>query len=166
MQFVPLMEEQLVLVASPEIQEQMRTRGAEVLKDSWLIGYGGRCLYQAMAEDVWKRLGLGECKKLEYASMDMIKQSAAFGLGAALVPESAVRTELADGTLAQLAMESSLAVAHGLIQLRGKQLTGAAQALREAIEHHFISSQTTARMPAHKTVPNNSPNAMPRAAER
>jgi DNA-binding transcriptional LysR family regulator len=130
--FTPLIEEELVFIAAPELVTEIEQEGLH--PDRRLIGFGSRCIYQSMAyEAVRQQWGGQAYKSLEYASMEMMKQTVMLGLGIALVPKQAVQWELQAGRLAVLQLKERLFVTHGLIAWKGMKPTAAAKALKQTI---------------------------------
>jgi DNA-binding transcriptional LysR family regulator len=98
-----------------------------------VIGFGNRCIYQTMAHKVLQEWGIKRYQSLEYASLEMIKQTVINGMGIALVPKIAVTHEVQIGKLALLHVNKKVMVSHGMIALRGKEQTASVNALRQTI---------------------------------
>jgi DNA-binding transcriptional LysR family regulator len=135
-EFLPLVEEELVFIAAPELSAQMENGGFG--QDRRLIGFGSRCIYQSIARDVLMReWGIPQYKSLEYASLEMMKQTVMNGLGVALVPKVAVEQELQAGRLDLLKLKDKVFVTHGLITWKDKEHTSAVKALKQTVLDKF-----------------------------
>ncbi|MCR8634545.1 LysR family transcriptional regulator [Paenibacillus radicis (ex Xue et al. 2023)] len=134
--FHPLVEEELIFIAAPALS--MRVRDAGLPADRKVIGFGSRCIYQSIAhEAMMQEWDVHPYKSLEYASLEMIKQTVMSGQGIALVPKIAVQSELQSGRLDRVTMKNNIFVTHGIISWKDKVETAAAKALKQTIIDRF-----------------------------
>jgi DNA-binding transcriptional LysR family regulator len=133
--FHPLLEEELVFIATPSLAKQF-LNSANKLEER-VIGFGNRCIYQSMAYEVLEELGIQKYSSLEYASLEMIKQTVMNGMGIALVPRINVESELQANKLTLLPIQKKVAVTHGMIELKGRESTAAIRAVKQSFIQHF-----------------------------
>jgi DNA-binding transcriptional LysR family regulator len=134
--FHPLLEEELVFIATPSLAKQFHSTEHD-LKER-VISFGSRCIYQSMAHELLQELGIQRYSSLEYASLEMIKQTVMNGLGIALVPRINVELEVQAGKLTLLPLQKKVTVTHGLIELKGREPTAAIRALKQSIVERFM----------------------------
>ncbi|TNJ62278.1 LysR family transcriptional regulator [Paenibacillus hemerocallicola] len=137
--FYPLQEERLLVVASPDIVRVYEQEGWEGLREARVIGFGSRCVYQTCADELLSAQGLKGNDVLEFASLEMIKQTVRSGLGIALLPEIGVKAEVEAGGLGILPTEPVL-LTHGLVARSGRELTSASGRLRDSLTGYFGGS--------------------------
>ncbi|MFD0698215.1 LysR family transcriptional regulator [Paenibacillus sp. GCM10027628] len=137
LEFIPLLEDVLVWVGSPGLVRTMDEEGWGAAASTKVIGFGGRCIYQTMAGQQLTGKGISAFTSLEFDSSEMIKQTVICGMGLALLPLTAVEKELRAGKLAQLASEKPIPVEHGLIHVKGKELSAPVRACKERIISFF-----------------------------
>lgn len=130
MEFEPVARDELVWVASSERAERLQAEGWEAAMDTRLIGFGSRCMYTAEAELLLSPAAARTMGRVEFASLDMIKQAVRCGWGIAFLPRSGVKRELAAGTLKECAALGSREFAHGLVHLKQRTLRRSADLLR------------------------------------
>jgi DNA-binding transcriptional LysR family regulator len=139
--FHPLIREELVFIAAPVLSLKMDDVGNR--GDVKVISFGGRCIYRTIAhETLQQQWGLDQYESLEYASLEMIKQTVIQGIGIALVPKIAVEQELLLGKLVYLQLKERIHVTHGVIALKGMHLNAAVKALKETIQNLFRENET------------------------
>ncbi|MDF2660734.1 MAG: LysR family transcriptional regulator [Paenibacillus sp.] len=134
--FYPLQEERLVVVASPELGDLYDAAGWEGLSGARVVGFGSRCVYQTAAGELFSAKGLMAKDALEFASLEMIKQTVSCGLGVALLPEIGVLEEVRTGVLRVLPAEP-VVLTHGLIERSGREPNAAARRLRQSLLEFF-----------------------------
>lgn len=98
-----LREEPLLLISSPNhpLATSERVRPNDLNGESILVTETG-CSYRQMFERTLTTFGCVPSIKLEFASVEAIKQCVIAGLGVSLLPEVAVRKEIDSGQLAAL----------------------------------------------------------------
>lgn len=135
--FEPLVRSELVWVAGPELAAATGREGWAALARQRIIGFGSRCMYTGAAEELLRHNNTACWGRIEYDSMEMIKQAVASGLGAALVPRCHIAQELAAGTLQECTALGSRPITFGLLRLKRRQLSRAAELLRAGIHNRF-----------------------------
>ncbi|NOU97053.1 LysR family transcriptional regulator [Paenibacillus sp. LMG 31456] len=134
--FHPLIAEELIFIAAPALSGQLGAVGLS--EERRVIGFGSRCIYQSLAhEAMMQEWGTQPYKSLEYASLEMIKQTVMSGQGIALVPKIAVEAELQSGRLVRVQMKNPIFVTHGIIAWKDKEETAATKALKQTILNRF-----------------------------
>ncbi len=135
--FTPLLEEKLMLVCSPALRERIERQGWGSLSDTAFISFGEQCIYHAYGRDVMQAAKVVLGDQLSFSSVELIKQTVSCGIGIAFVPESNVRTEIADGTLLPLPYDRQLTMTHGVITRKGREPNSAAQAFLQQLTDYF-----------------------------
>jgi len=133
--FELLVEEALVCVAAPPLAERVARGGWTAAEDEPVLTFGSRCVYTTMAGQVLAAAGT-QPPYAEFASVEMIRQTVAAGLGLAFLPESAVRSQLADGSLGSIPLERPILLQHGVITHRERGLGRAGRLFHE----HLLST--------------------------
>jgi LysR family transcriptional regulator, cell division regulator len=136
-EFIPLVEEKLVFIASKVLLEKIHQMGWKELEKQRVIGFGRRCIYQTCASEVLQPVGISNQEIAEFSSVEMIKQTVRSGLGIALVPEIAVKKELQTGELMILPLPTPESMQHGLIFRKGREISAAARVFKQAIIGHL-----------------------------
>jgi DNA-binding transcriptional LysR family regulator len=139
LEFHPLVKDELIWVAAPDLADILEQDGAEMMSRQQVIGFGGRCMYQTYANDVLKAKGSSFVPTLEFDSLEMVKQTVRFGMGLALLPVSTVHAELKARTLMVLSSEPAIPLTHGLIVAKERELTAPAKIWRDRLLTHFLS---------------------------
>jgi len=99
-QSVPLYEEKLVLVADPEHAFSARGKiRVESLSDAQLILFDRASSYHDLTAAFLREAGVSPRGVMELDNIDATKKMVQQGLGVALLPQSAVAAEIADGVL-------------------------------------------------------------------
>lgn len=139
--FEPLLTDELVWVASSQAAEAIDALGWEAVKPHKLIGFGSRCIYSKYAAEQLAAHH-ADCRGvIEFASAEMIKRSVEGGLGLACLPRLNVAKELAEEKLAECTVLGRQPLRYGLISLRRRELSRAAQLLREHVRGDFVSGR-------------------------
>lgn len=143
--YYPLVTDELVCAAPRRLADASHTDYSWLERET-VISFGGRCLYHTAAAQALARLGMGPVDQLEFASLEMIKQMVAEGIGVAMLPISAIRDELERGELCALPLDSRYPLQHGLIMHRDRELGGAAMRLRDSLIAWFGPAAAEADM--------------------
>jgi DNA-binding transcriptional LysR family regulator len=111
LEVVPFFEEPMVLVAHPKhvlaVKRHKPREALDVVADSGLITYPAQSTTRQLIEDVFDENGL-ECRPaMEMSSPEAIKRLAEAGLGAAILPQKVVASELRRGTLKAISTGSA-----------------------------------------------------------
>jgi DNA-binding transcriptional LysR family regulator len=137
LEFYPLVHDDLVWVAAPDLADRLSQDGPEAIGREQVIGFGNRCVYQTYALDLLRKKSSAPVMLLEFDSLEMIKQTVRCGMGLALLPVSTVSSELKDRKLAAVSSEPSIPLTHGLIVAKGRELTAPAKIWRDYLLTHF-----------------------------
>lgn len=95
-----LMKEELKLVAAPH--QFISAFSLDDLKHETLLLTEAGCSYRSMFEESLHSLGIYPLDKIEFSSVEAIKQCVIAGLGVALLPEMVVKKEIGEGRLQEL----------------------------------------------------------------
>ncbi len=97
---IPIREEPLVMIASPDHQLSKAERvNPEDFAGETLIVTESGCSYRLMLETVLRDSGTRPETSFEFGSLEAIKQCVAYGLGIALLPRIAVQEDVEKGKL-------------------------------------------------------------------
>lgn len=100
-----LIKEELILVASP-IQSKSDFSIEDLKHETFLLTEAG-CSYRNIFEEYLNSLGIYSLNKIEFASIEAIKQCVIAGLGVALLPEMVVKKDIEEGRMKELPWKSS-----------------------------------------------------------
>lgn len=100
-----LIKEELKLVITPN--QPKSGFSIDDLKDETLLLTEAGCSYRNMFEESLNSLGIYPLDKIEFASLEAIKQCVIAGLGVALLPEMVVKKELEEGRMMELPWNAS-----------------------------------------------------------
>ncbi|MFA9457856.1 LysR family transcriptional regulator [Halalkalibacter sp. AB-rgal2] len=100
---MPLIKEDLVLVASPEhqIAQKEYVTPEDLAKETLLLTETG-CSYRSALEDFFSLSKLDPLDKIEFVSIEALKQCVVAGLGVALIPRMTIEKELDQGTVSEI----------------------------------------------------------------
>mgnify|MGYP001063761496 CR=1 FL=1 len=101
-----LIKEELKLVASPN--QSKSDFSIDDLKHETLLLTEAGCSYRNMFEESLNLLGIYSLDKIEFASIEAIKQCVVAGLGVALLPEMVVKKDIEEGRMKELPWKSSV----------------------------------------------------------
>ncbi len=101
-----LIKEELKLVASPN--QSKSDFSIDDLKYETLLLTEAGCSYRNMFEESLNLLGIYSLDKIEFASIEAIKQCVVAGLGVALLPEMVVKKDIEEGRMKELPWKSSV----------------------------------------------------------
>lgn len=99
-----LSKEELKLVAAPS--QSFSSPSIDVLKHETLLLTEAGCSYRDIFEEYLNSLGIYPLDKIEFASIEAIKQCVIAGLGVALLPEMVVKKDIEEGRMKELPWES------------------------------------------------------------
>lgn len=129
-EFIPLIDEHLIFIGSNDLVKKVQGEGSKLLNQELMISFGMDCLYHVQASHALQEAGIEVNDALELPSIEMIKQSVKYGIGFALVPEVAVRHELAAGDFQILPIHPGIYSTHGLIVHKNRELSYPAKLLK------------------------------------
>ncbi|XEC93636.1 LysR family transcriptional regulator [Paenibacillus tarimensis] len=136
--FEPLIEEEMVLVASKELADRILEKGWGWLQGIQVIGFGERCVYQTDGQKLLAEMGMpAETQLAEFPSTELIRHMVACGLGVAFVPEITMELEIAEGTVVSLPLPKQVRLTHGIIRHRDRVLNTPAKVFRNKLLEYF-----------------------------
>ncbi|KAB7709024.1 LysR family transcriptional regulator [Bacillus aerolatus] len=100
-----LIKEELKLVVTPN--QSTSAFSIDDLKHATLLLTEDGCSYRNMFEESLNSFGIYPLDKIEFASIEAIKQCVIAGLGVALLPEMVVKKDIKEGRLKELPWKSS-----------------------------------------------------------
>ncbi|MED3574313.1 LysR family transcriptional regulator [Cytobacillus praedii] len=100
-----LIKEELKLVVAPDHYNSILS--LEDLKYETLLLTETGCSYRIMLEDSLKSAGVYPLDKIEFVSIEAIKQCVIAGLGVALLPEMVVKKDIKEGRMKEFAWATS-----------------------------------------------------------
>lgn len=139
--FIPLVQDELVWVGAPALIGRIEKAGWEAAANTQVIGFGSRCIYQAMASQVLTDKGLPHLTEMAFDSSEMIKQTLIYGMGLSLMPLTSIQVELQEGKLLRLQQETAIPLEHGLIHRSGKDLSPSVQACKGHMISYFLAQK-------------------------
>ncbi|MEK4426092.1 LysR family transcriptional regulator [Solibacillus sp. FSL K6-1523] len=101
-----LIKEELKLVTSPN--QSKSDFSIDDLKHETLLLTEAGCSYRNIFEESLNSLGIYSLDKIEFASIEAIKQCVVAGLGVALLPEMVVKKDIEEGRMKELPWKSSI----------------------------------------------------------
>ncbi|MCQ6564044.1 LysR family transcriptional regulator [Paenibacillus mendelii] len=137
--FLPLVQDELVCVIPDRLSSSELMRNRARLEREPVISFGSRCIYHTFAAQALSGAGIGLQEQLEFGSLQMVKQMVKEGIGLAMLPASAVRSEVERGELHILDLEKTIPLQHGLVMHRDRLFGTAAARFRDAVLEWFSS---------------------------
>lgn len=128
----PIFEEEFVFIGSNRVTDE-RLFSHEIK----VITFGNNCIYQSVANKVLVDQGKFDYKNIEYASLEMIKQTVLNGTGIALVPKCSVENELSSNTLKILKLGDPIIISHNIIELKSNNMNEISSLFKQFIIEHF-----------------------------
>ncbi|MEX2184323.1 MAG: LysR family transcriptional regulator [Chloroflexota bacterium] len=123
----PLYEDELLLVVHPSHPFAERGRIAvEEIGGARLILFDRTSSYYDLTNAYFRQAGVVPDGVMELDNIDSAKQMVGQGLGIALLPHTAVASELADGRLAVVALSGAPPVRRRIVAIRRRDLGGVA----------------------------------------
>ncbi|MGE8203576.1 LysR family transcriptional regulator [Heyndrickxia sp. NPDC080065] len=104
----PLIREELVMVASPDhpLLSESNVFPKDLEQETLLLTETG-CSYRTIFEDFFRSAGADPLDKIEFGSIEAIKQCVIAGLGIALLPAMVVEKDLKMGRMKRLSWKNS-----------------------------------------------------------
>lgn len=137
---VPLYEDEVVLVASPQHPFAERgTASIEELGGEALIMFNRGSSYYTLVDNALRQAGAPVSPAMELDNMEAAKKMVEQGLGIAILPKVAVGRELHEGELRQIRVRGMTMPKRqiALIYRRGRPLSRAAQAFIRLLEERY-----------------------------
>ncbi|PZD96044.1 LysR family transcriptional regulator [Paenibacillus sambharensis] len=137
--FTRLMEDELLCVASPELAARIERFGWKSAGEEPVLSFGSRCMYQTAAGQVLSAAGADHIRYTEFASLDLIRQTTAAGLGIAFLPAVTVKKELLTGRLASIPLDCPVKLAYGLIERKDRYSSPAGETFKNSLISSFAT---------------------------
>ncbi|MCF2944784.1 LysR family transcriptional regulator [Paenibacillus tarimensis] len=131
--FTLLMEDELLCVAAPELAARIERSGWKSAGEEPVLSFGSRCMYQTAAGQVLSAAGVDRIRYTEFASLDLIRQTTAAGLGIAFLPAVTVRGELSSGILASIPLDNPVKLGYGLIERKDRYINPAGETFKNSL---------------------------------
>ncbi|WP_261300611.1 LysR family transcriptional regulator [Paenibacillus andongensis] len=125
--FFPMLQEELIFIASDELTRKVEVDGLKVLNGESVLSFGNSCLYYTHAVKVLVEAGVEASSAIQYPSIEMIKKAVKCGIGFALIPKVAAEKELNDGEVRSLSLSTRIFSTHGMIVNKDRALNFPAQ---------------------------------------
>ncbi|KQX68120.1 LysR family transcriptional regulator [Paenibacillus sp. Root444D2] len=135
--FYPMIEEELIFIASDELTRNVEANGLKVLNNEAVISYGNSCLYHTQANKVLEEAGIEVGNAIQYPSIEMIKNAVKCGIGFALIPKIAAKKEIDEGVFRSLPLSSGIFSTHGIIVNKDRNLNFPAQMFKSFVLDHY-----------------------------
>ncbi|WP_010095174.1 LysR family transcriptional regulator [Ornithinibacillus scapharcae] len=99
----PLIEEKIKMVANPTHPLTLKSRvfPSDIEVETLLLTEAG-CSYRTLLENYCRSLGVSLTNKIEFVSIEAIKQCVIAGLGIAFLPEMAVEKDIKEGRMVEI----------------------------------------------------------------
>ncbi|MCY9659294.1 LysR family transcriptional regulator [Paenibacillus chondroitinus] len=131
--FYPMLQEELIFIASHELTEKVETDGLNVLNHEAVISFGNSCLYHTHANMILEETGVETSGAIQYPSIEMIKKAVKCGIGFALIPKIAAEKELEQGDFQSLPLPTGIFSTHGIIVNKDRELNFPAQMFKSFV---------------------------------
>ncbi|MEY8745819.1 LysR family transcriptional regulator [Bacillales bacterium AN1005] len=141
--FEPLIEEEMIVVASRNLAHLIENEGWENNSGIQMIGFGSRCVYHTEGLKLLSEMGLpSEFRSTGFASTELVRQVVTCGLGVALVPKIMMAQELAEGSVISLPLPRQVTFVHGIVRHKKHVLNTPSKVFYRALTEYF-SNQTS-----------------------
>ncbi len=135
--FYPMLQEELIFIASDEMTRKVETDGLKVLNSETVISFGNSCLIHTHAIKVLDEAGVEASSAIQYPSIEMIKQAVECGIGFALIPRVAAEKEIAEGNFQLLPINPGIFSTHGIIVNKDRDLNLPAEMFKSFVLDHY-----------------------------
>jgi len=139
--FYPLIQEELIFIASDELTSKVEADGMHILNGESVISYGNSCIYHTQANKALEEVGVEASSAIQYPSIEMIKQAVKCGIGIALIPRIAAEKELDEGISRSLPLNPRIFSTHGILVNKDRDLNLPAQKFKSFVMDHFAYPQ-------------------------
>lgn len=135
--FYPILQEELIFIASDDLTRKVETNGLKVLNSESVVSYGNSCLYHTQANKVLEEAGVEASSAIQYPSIEMIKQAVKCGIGFALIPKIAAKKEIDEGDFRSLPISPRIFSTHGIIVNKDRDLNFPAQMFKSFVLDNY-----------------------------
>ncbi len=134
-EIIPVRDDDLVLVCSPEHELASRNRiSLKRLGKEPFIGFERDIPTRKLIDQILKKYDVSVTYAMEFDNIETIKRSVEVGIGVSILPESAVLNEVRSGMLVALSFnEGNFSRPIGIIHLKGKVLSAPARKFTEQL---------------------------------
>lgn len=146
--------EKLVLVAAPGHRlSSLKAVGPQDLRGETLVLSAADCSYRIMFEHLLAEAGVALAAGVEFSSAAALRGCVMNGLGVSILPELAVRADVAAGRLAVLPWsESDLETAVLMLRHKDKWLSPPLTAFMELVRSHLMAGSESGLGPVRRPV--------------
>ena len=160
----PLYEDSLVLVANPSHPfARRRSIQAEELADVELILFDRASSYRDLTAAFLRDAGVTPAGLMEVDNIDATKKMIEQGLGVALLPQTAVRAELDDGTLRAVRIADASPPRRQIVAIRRRDAGEATGLVAAFMETFADTTRTRSRGARRRDKPHEATETQPRA---
>ncbi|WP_028591313.1 LysR family transcriptional regulator [Paenibacillus massiliensis] len=143
--FEPLIEEEMIVVASKSLAHVIESEGWENTSGIQMVGFGSRCVYHTEGLKLLSEMGFPSgSRSTGFASTELVRQIVTCGLGVALVPKISMAQELAEGSVVSLPLPRQVTFVHGIVRHKKRILNTPSKVFYQEIIEYF-SDRTSIR---------------------
>ncbi|WP_018884821.1 LysR family transcriptional regulator [Paenibacillus massiliensis] len=143
--FEPLIEEEMIVVASRSLAHVIESEGWENISGIQMVGFGSRCVYHTEGLKLLSEMGFPSgSRSTGFASTELVRQIVTCGLGVALVPKISMAQELAEGNVVSLPLPRQVTFVHGIVRHKKRILNTPSKVFYQEIIEYF-SDRTSIR---------------------
>lgn len=143
--FEPLIEEEMIVVASKSLAHLIENEGWENTSGIQMVGFGSRCVYHTEGLKLLSEMGLPSgSRSTGFASTELVRQIVTCGLGVALVPKISMTQELAEGSVVSLPLPRKVTFVHGIVRHKKRILNTPSKVFYQEVIKYF-SKRTSIR---------------------
>lgn len=143
--FEPLIEEEMIVVASQSLAHLIVNEGWEKTSGIQMVGFGSRCVYHTEGLKLLSEMGFpSDSRSTGFASTELVRQIVTCGLGVALVPKISMAQELGSGLVVSLPLPRQVTFVHGIIRHKKRVLNTPSKVFYQEIIKYF-SDRTSVR---------------------
>lgn len=136
--FEPLIEEEMIVVASPSVADLIANEGWEKTSGIQMVGFGSRCVYHTEGLKLLGEMGFpSDSRSTGFASTELVRQIVTCGLGVALVPKISMVRELASGLVVSLPLPRQVTFIHGIVRHKKRVLNAPSKVFYQEIINYF-----------------------------
>lgn len=136
--FEPLIEEEMIVVASKSLAHVIESEGWENTSGIQMVGFGSRCVYHTEGLKLLSEMGFPSgSRSTGFASTELVRQIVTCGLGVALVPKISMARELAEGSVVSLPLPRQVSFVHGIVRHKKRVLNTPSKVFYQEIIEYF-----------------------------
>lgn len=136
--FEPLIEEEMIVVASQSLADLIASEGWEKTSGIQMFGFGSRCVYHKEGLKLLSEMGIpSDSHSTGFASTELVRQIVTCGLGVALVPKISMARELASGLVVSLPLPRQVTFVHGIVRHKKRILNSPSKVFYQEVIKYF-----------------------------